>query len=328
MAVEFSTDSSNTMLERVDDDRVCRLYTPAMLAQLLGAPLAAIRRWHRRGALRETHLVGRLPYFDFQEVAVARRLMQLIQAGCSLRTIDRRLDELARLTPHLERPLADPAVVVEGRRLVLRRGDDLAEPGGQLLLDFDAVPDDDNRESVIALFAPEQDVSEALRGGVGSNESLAGSLAAHWQQEALDWEDEGRLDRAAESYRTLLMAVGPRAEIQFALADALYRAGDLTAARERYYAALEIDEEYIEARASLGCVLAELGELELAAATFEGALSYHAEFADVHFHLAQVLDRLDRGSDAAEHFRTFLALAPESPWATAARDWLSHADVN
>ena len=99
----------------------------------------------------------------------------------------------------------------------------------------------------------------------------------------------------------------------------LYRAGDLAAARERYYAALEIDEEYVEARASLGCVLAELGELELAAATFEGALSYHAEFADVHFHLAQALDRLGREDEAEDHYRTFLALAPESPWAALAR---------
>ena len=91
------------------------------------------------------------------------------------------------------------------------------------------------------------------------DDGMATTLAEQWQQEALDWEDEGRLDRAAESYRTLLMAVGPRAETQFALADVLYRSGDLAAARERYYAALEIDEEYVEARASLGCVLAELG---------------------------------------------------------------------
>jgi tetratricopeptide (TPR) repeat protein len=123
------------------------------------------------------------------------------------------------------------------------------------------------------------------------------------------------------------MAAGPRAEIHFALADVLYRAGDLSAARERYYAALELDEEYVEARASLGCVLAETGELELAAATFEGALEYHADFADVHFHLANTLERLERAEEAQVHFAVFLELAPESPWAEAARDRLAAAGL-
>jgi tetratricopeptide (TPR) repeat protein len=310
--------------EIVEDDSVCRLYTPAMLAELLAVPVAAIRRWHRRGALRAARTVQRLAYFDFAEVAVARRLAQLLLAGCSLKLIDRRLEELSRRAPHLERPLADPAVVVEGRRIYLRRGDELSEPGGQLLLDFDAatLADEESPANVIAISSARR-AQAALSGEASDDPGAAAALRDELQSEALDWEDEGRLDRAAEAYRTLLMAAGPRAEIQFALADVLYRAGDLPAARERYYAALELDEEYVEARASLGCVLAELGELELAAATFEGTLVYHAQFADCHFHLANVLERMGRGAEANEHFRRFLALAPESPWAAAARDRLA-----
>ena len=36
----------------------------------------------------------RLPYFDFEEVRVARKLAQLLAAGCSLSTVNRKLDEL------------------------------------------------------------------------------------------------------------------------------------------------------------------------------------------------------------------------------------------
>lgn len=299
---------------------VQRLYTPAMLAELLGVPVAAIRRWDRQGTLQPVKVVRRLSHFDFEEVAVARRLAQLLEAGCSLRVIDRRLAEISRLLPGVERPLADPRVVVEGRRLFLRLGDDLAEPGGQLLFDFDQrelEEDADDHPATIAITA-----AHRTRDG----DSLA-ALVDQLQQEAIDWEDEGQLDRAAEAYRTLLMAAGPRAEIHFALADVLYRANDLSAARERYYAALEVDEEYVEARASLGCVLAETGELELAAATFEGALNFHPDFADVHYHLANTLDRLGRRDEAAGHFETFLELAPESPWAEAARDRLDNAGL-
>ncbi len=302
----------------VDDGDVRRLYTPAMLAELLGVPVGAIRRWHNRGALRAVRCVHRLPYFDFQEAAVARRLAELLKAGCSLRTIDRRLAELSRLAPETERPLADPAVVVDGRRLLLRRGDELTEPGGQLLMDFDAPADDAplvaSMPSAVAMFAEDRETSESVA-----------ELTNRLEREALDWEDAGQLDRAAEAYRSLLMAHGPKAEINFALADVLYRSGDLSAARERYYAALELDEEYVEARASLGCVLAETGELELAAATFAGALAYHSEFADAHYHLANALERLQRPQEAERHFRLFLELAPESPWAAAARGRLASA---
>ena len=304
---------------------VQRLYTPAMLAELLALPVAAIRRWHRQGVLQAVRFVQRLPYFDFQEVAVARHLAALLKAGCSLRMIDRRLAELARLAPELERPLADPAVVVEGRRLYLRRGDELAEPGGQLLLDFDSESgEDDAGDGPVVLSMVGRD-GRSLAANRPQNFS-ADSTIEELQQAALDWEDEGDLERAAEAYRTMLLAAGPQAEIHFALADVLYRAGDLPAARERYYAVLELDEEYVEARASLGCVLAELGEPELAAATFTGALAYHPDFADVHFHLANTLERLERTADARRHFRLFLELAPESPWAETARERLGDQD--
>ena len=117
----------------------------------------------------------------------------------------------------------------------------------------------------------------------------------------------------------MLLAAGPTAERQFALADVLYQGGELAAARERYYAALELDEEYVEARAALGCVLAELGDLELAAATFAGVLDLQPDFADGHFHLATTLQRLARPEEAQQHFRAFLAIAPDSRWANVAR---------
>ena len=315
MAADDLDQSANDAAE----GSVQRLYTPAMLAELLGVPAAAIRRWERQGTLQPVKVVRRLSHFDFAEVAVARRLAQLLAAGCSLRSIDRRLAEISRLLPGIERPLADPRVVVEGRRLFLRLGDDLAEPGGQLLLDFDQrerEDADDDLPATIAFAPLQRDGDDPLDG-----------LVTQLQQEAIDWEDEGQLDRAAETYRSLLMAAGPRAEFNFALADVLYRANDLSAARERYYMALEIDEEYVEARANLGCVLAEAGELELAAATLEGALAFHPDFADVHYHLGHTLDRLGRHDAAAECFAAFLELAPESPWAEAARDRLDNARV-
>ena len=79
-----------------EDQSVRRLYTPAMLAELLDISVAVIRRWHRRGLIVPVREIHRLPYFDFQEVSTARHLAELLEAGASPAEIERRLEELAR----------------------------------------------------------------------------------------------------------------------------------------------------------------------------------------------------------------------------------------
>ena len=300
---------------------VARLYTPAMLAELLRVPVAAVRQWHRKSHLQATREVRRLPYFDFEEVRVARKLAELLAAGCSLALIDRKLAELARLYPEVPRPLADVALVVEGRSLYVRRGDSLTEPSGQLLLDFDALEGPAGCEAVSGPTTVSMPLATADE--VSSLPQPAG--ATGWSADdlrslAADLEERGQRSQAIETYRTVLMSGSFAAEDHFFLAELLYRAGDLPAARERYYAAIELDEDYVEARANLGCVLAEQDESSLAEAAFRGALAYHPDYADAHFHLARLLDHVERRHEAAQHWGRFLELAPASPWANEAHD--------
>ena len=82
-----------------------------------------------------------LPYFDFDEVRVGRRLAELLNAGCSLsRSIASWMSYLD-CSPSCRGRLADANVVIAGRRLYLRQGETITEPTGQLLIDFDAVDD-------------------------------------------------------------------------------------------------------------------------------------------------------------------------------------------
>jgi tetratricopeptide (TPR) repeat protein len=305
-----------------DEQHVKRLYTPAMLAQLLDVSVAVIRRWHRRGLIVPTREVHRLPYFDFQEVATARRLAELLTAGAKPEQIERQLAQLARLVPDVERPLAQLSVIVEGRDLLLRQGEGLIEPGGQMRLDFSC------REE----FPPGANESSATDADASPPNPrvlpMQAWLAQQVEQppsshEMLEWasqfEDEGLLDEAIEMYRVALVAAGPRAEVCFRLAELLYLSGDVAAARERYSMAIELDEDYVEARANLGCVLAETGKAELAVAAFQGALRSHPDYPDVHYHLARILDDLGRDAEATVHWQRFLELTPDSPWAEEAR---------
>lgn len=306
-------------LGQVEEPRhIRRLYTPAMLAQLLGVSVATIRCWHRRQLIVPAREVHRLPYFDFQEVASARRLAQLLATGASAAAIKRKLAALARYVPDVERPLAQLSIIVEGKQLLLRQGEGLIDPGGQRRIDFDAL----------------EHAAGEPPGGAAETVPLSMPLDADPEQletpaEMLRYaamlEDEGQLPAAVEMYRAALTSGGPRAEVCFQLAELLYRLGDVSAARERYYMAIELDEDYVEARANLGCVLAEVGQPDLAVAAFQGTLSLHYDYPDVHYHLARTLDDLGRSEEAQRHWEEFLRLAPDSPWADEA--WQRLADV-
>ena len=284
------------------------LYTAAMIAELAKVPVASVRAWQRRGWLVPSEVEHGLARFDFAQVTVARTLARLLQAGIKPAALAKRLGEIAAHFPHVARPLEELTFLLDGGHLLVRQGEEILEPHGQLRMDFDALAAEENAQP--AIFSAQLAAARVL----GKNESAA-ALA----MQARELEEVGDLAAAVEMYRSALAAAGPRADLCFDLAEVLYRLGDLPAARERYFMAIELDEDHAEARANLGCLLAEMGERELAVAALEGAIACHGEYADAHFHLARLLDEAGRQDEATEHWRRFLTLAPDSPWREEAR---------
>lgn len=295
------------------EQSIRRYYTPAMLAHLLGVSVRVIRRWHRRGLITPVRTLHKLPYFDFQEVATARRLAQWIASGASPQAIEQRLVELVEILPNIRRPLDQLSILIEGKHVLLRQGEGLLEPGGQLRFDFDAMEDEGDDSTFPAVLSIWNQTAETfpLRKSpfVEHDELLSAAFAA---------EDVGDLETAVDYCHAILARDGPRAEIDLQIGELLYRMGHSVAARERYYAAIEHDPDFVEARASLGCVLAEIGQTELAIAAFRGALSLHDEYADVHYNLARVLEDTGHDIEARHHWSRFLELSPDSPWAAEA----------
>lgn len=296
---------------------VRRLYTVAMMADVLGAPPAAVRHWVRGGLLSAARRAGAIEWFDFPQLVIGRRLVRLLSAGLSLRDIDAKLSGLApggaaEVAKQSER------IVADGRRLSIRLGDRLVSAGGQLQLGFytDGL-DADEPEMTPALLPRTAAPPPAVEIDIDAGNDP--TCVADLLDLADDLEAAGEYLEAAEALRAALQAGGPTAQVVYMLAELLYRAGDLTAARERYYAAVELDADHLEARSSLGCVLAELGEHELALAALEGVLRQQPDYADAHWHMAGVLEDSGRPADAQRHLWAFLALAPESPWAALAR---------
>lgn len=322
-----ATEKKNVDVDTVSEvkaaESVENLYTPAMLAELLGVSVRVVRRWQRLALLEPTTTVMQLPYFDYASLTIARQLAQWTQQGLSVGSIRKQLlafGDRFDSSEHAQFPaLQDASLSVDGKQLLLRRGEHLVESSGQIRMDFDF---DETADAPAATLRIDEHLQPAATPGPSGEPEL--SLQS-MVEEAIDAEDRGDLVAAIDWYRAALANHGPNADICFQVAELLYRQGDISGARERYFMAIELSPTMVEARANLGCVLAECGEFNLAIAAFEGTLSQHPEYADVHFHLARVLDDTGNPASAAEHWLQFLELNPDSPWADEARQRIQTA---
>ncbi|MDX1926915.1 MAG: tetratricopeptide repeat protein [Pirellulaceae bacterium] len=304
------------LLSHREDTSVRQLYTPAMLAELLDVPVRTVRRWCRAGLIQPVKEVLNLPYFDYTELAAARQLAKWGREGATVQSIQKQLAALADLAPSAGRPIQQLAITAEGKQLLLRHGSTLVESTGQFRFSFEETADEPGDSHTISF---EKLTSRGASKAIGTGATTLEDML----EQAMLAEDQDELDTAVDWYRSALAGFGPNADVNFQLAELLYRQGDPTAARERYYMALELNSGLVEARANLGCVLAECGQLELAVAAFEGTLQQFADYADVHFHLARALDDLGQTSKANQHWQRFIELAPASPWAEEAQHRLA-----
>lgn len=287
-----------------------------MMAQMLGISVRAIRLWHRSGLLQPKQVVMKIPYFDYAELSTAKTFSQWLNQGLTAQSIVRQVTALCELSGISTSGVGLP-ISLQGKRLVLASGSMRLEATGQLQLGFDhheEEADEADQPVTLKFVGRTSGEGNALLGlsdyGFDSlEEMLSNAIAA---------EENEDIDSAIQWYRTALAAFGPNADVCFQLAEVLYRAADLSGARERYFCAIELDPELVEARANLGCVLAECGQYDLAIAAFEGALQQYPDYADVHFHLARALDDAGRQGESQSHWRRFVELAPASPWADEA----------
>lgn len=287
-----------------------RVYTPAMLSQLLGVSVHQIRRWERMGLIRAVSHVYRLPYFDFQEVSSARRLADLLADGVPVREIQNSLTHLRDVVGGIDRPLAQLEILARDHQVLYRDSHGrLKTPVGQRLFDFDGPPPAEPPEDSPPLLAlPRPDTTAWT--------------AADWFAEGRRLAEEDHLADAVEAFRMSLMQDADAPEVHFHLADALYRIENLRGALERYHVAAELDHNYLEAWTQIGCLHLQLGEPDPALDAFHVALDIHPDCPEAHLHLAETLDQLVRPAEAEVHWRKYLAFDQRGPWADKARQRL------
>ena len=259
-----------------------------------------MRGWVRNGLLEPVRTVRRLEFFEFHQVAAARRLTRLTRDGASPRRIRRSLELLTRWFPEALRSLPLVEALEQGGPLLVRTPDGgLAEPSGQLRLEF----------------APEPRTAEPVTDAPEETPADSQALFARGVRE----EEADRLEDAARSYELALEAGEPRPEVAFNLGNVLYALGRWRPAARSFLRATELEPEYVEAWNNLGNTLIQLEHLPEAVAAFRRALAIEETYADAHFNLAEALAAQGDLGQARVHWSTYLELDPLSDWALEVR---------
>ncbi|MDO4573980.1 MAG: MerR family transcriptional regulator [Planctomycetia bacterium] len=278
---------------REGEQELTTLYTPTMLAKQLGVKAEVIRNWYRKGLIVPVRVIRRLPYFALEEVFSAQKIHALLADGAKLQSVEQVLGLLRNINPRMLPHLTESDFVVRGSRVLLRRDEELLEPNGQLVMDFseekleDEEPSGDLFEGTVLDEAfPKLFETSGLSASGGQSVSLV-----QLREAASAFDEMGRLSEAEEMYRNLLFATGASASDCFQLGDLLYRQGNLAGARERFSMAIELDEDYVEARVALARVLVEEGDDLLATQALWGAIAYHPEYREAYHLLIEILER-------------------------------------
>ncbi|MCA8956696.1 MAG: tetratricopeptide repeat protein [Planctomycetes bacterium] len=277
-----------------------RLYTVEQLGRILSMPSAEIRAWVRHRLIQPTKVVKRLCYFDFAQVACARRVQRLVRSGVSARRVHRSLQQIHAWLPSGGSALPRLEPLERCGALLVRLEDGcLAEPNGQLHFDFE-------------------------RGSAGDDEPTHKLLprqrtASEWFDVGIEAEQAGALECAAEAYEQAMALPDLQPEVCFNLGNTYYAMDRHVEATACFMRALEIDPEYVEAWNNLGNALCEIDKSERAIDVYRRAIAIEPSYADAHYNLAETLALRGDVVGAQRHWREYLRHDPNSPWAVKVR---------
>jgi tetratricopeptide (TPR) repeat protein len=284
-------------LDAAEDVR--RHYTASRLAELLNVSRDQLRSWLRKELIHPTQSVDGLDYFDYAQVVGVKTLADLTSAGVKLNDIRRSLLQLRRWLPDVADPLRQLTILEQAGEVRVRYNDQLVEPTGQKVFDFD---DDVSAPSLTVHAAEPQD----------------------WFELACEHEEAGRLAEAADAYRQALLVNGVDRDTSFNLANVLYALNHKAQALERYYQVLELDKSFARARVNIGVILYEFRHYAEARLTFETALQMEPDNLEARYNLADLLQSTGRWREAEDHWREYFRRDPQSQWGRYARRQLRH----
>ncbi|MBQ9812139.1 MAG: MerR family DNA-binding transcriptional regulator [Thermoguttaceae bacterium] len=332
-------------------------HTPAAVAELSGVSVATIRRWHKRGLLVPIDVASRLPLFSTREALVAKRLAFLCSTGLSEDFVAKRLfafyeESAAAQASSLAEIVLKTTLSSDGRDVLYLGASGPIDARGQRRFDFTAFPTDGSFETPTSaqLSEEEEQIALAERLAAWNKAStdasgrpafldLFGEDAPTEPAELLETPDsvptaqkivrlcqnawrlerEGYWEEAELVYRAAALAGGHEPDVCYRLGKLLFLLGDYSAARERFYSALELDEDYVDAKIELGKTFAALGNHVAALDYLNEALVLRPRDPALRVELGKTYLCVDRREDAEREFRAAIDVVDDAKLADDVR---------
>jgi tetratricopeptide (TPR) repeat protein len=273
-----------TQFERSDLLRILRITT----RQLSG--------WQRAG------LIAMGDTFSFFDLLQIKKVRDLRAKRVKSATILASLQAMQARVAGMANPLLEAGSFSFGSRVAFRMEGKALEPiDGQFIMDFG------DSGQVIETTASVRRVSRC--------ESAAELFARGIALE----EDPATAAEAISHYKKVLELEPGYAPAHINLGTLYYNQSEYDLAEMHYLKAIECDPRYALAYFDLGNVLDETQRLDEAIAAYKVALQLAPTYADAHYNLALAYERSRRPRLALKHWRAYLKMDSQGPWAAHAR---------
>jgi tetratricopeptide (TPR) repeat protein len=272
--------------QAVSDDEA-RTYEAAQIASLSGLPVEIIEELAVFGLLDPR--AGR---YRFRDLAAARQVAELFDAGVALSAITRSLHEIRKWLP--DAGLSNLRLFPASRDAILvGHMQGRTDQKGQFML-----PVGETTDNPDSLFEQAQAAEEA--------------------------HDVATAERL---YRRVMKIDPDEPAAAFNLGNLLRAAGRKVEGEAAYRAAVKADPGFTDAWYNLADLLDDQGHADKAIVCLKRALDADPAHGDSIFNLALMLQRRERHKDAAAYWRRYLALDSSSSWATRAKRGLKYCEM-
>jgi tetratricopeptide (TPR) repeat protein len=266
--------------------------------RILRLPIRQLAAWEKAG------LIASSENYSFDELVQLRKLRDLTATRISVKSIQRSVDAMQRVSG-MTNPLLESAAVRQGSRVAFRQWGALVDPmTRQMAFDFE--------------LSPCSGMAVVRKNGHETSPAFAEVQEMFLRAVRLE-EIPGRLNEAKVVYETILELHAGHAAAAINLGTIHYNEREFAEAERLYRRAAEADPEYALAFFDLGNVLDEQQRMDEAIAAYERALVLVPQYADVHYNLALAYERMKEPRKALRHWTTYTRLDPTGPWASHAR---------
>jgi tetratricopeptide (TPR) repeat protein len=266
--------------------------------RILRLPIRQLAAWEKAG------LIASSENYSFDELVQLRKLRDLTATRISVKSIQRSVDAMQRVSG-MANPLLESVAVQQGSRVAFRQWGALVDPmTRQMAFDFE--------------LSSCSGIAMVRKNGHEPSPALAEVQEMFLRAVRLE-EIPGRLNEAKVVYETILELHAGHAAAAINLGTIHYNEREFAEAERLYRWATGADPEYALAFFDLGNVLDEQQRMDEAVAAYERALVLVPQYADVHYNLALAYERMKEPRKALRHWTTYTRLDPTGPWASHAR---------